>query len=272
MNEKRSSFILYPSSFIHEEEMYRFTTFTRSLALIHLRNRMVLFWNLLFPVMMLILYGTVFTPAATGAPEDFNFINWVLPGVLVFNALAFGLLTSSTMMMTMRELGVLRRLQATPMPAGQLIGAYLLVNVTIVLLQSLVIILVAVLFFDATVTAAGLLLALPMLLVGIVTFVALGQVVSGVAQTAGIALILGQIAYWALLFVTDMIMPLEVMPAWIQRVGVYLPSYAVVQLVRPPLLEGALDPNLGRNLLLATVYIVLAGVAAARLFRWSPRS
>ncbi len=192
--------------------------------------------------------------------------------MLVFNALAFGLLTSSTMMMTMRELGVLRRLQATPMPAGQLIGAYLLVNVTIVLLQSLVIILVAVLFFDATVTAAGLLLALPMLLVGIVTFVALGQVVSGVAQTAGIALILGQIAYWALLFVTDMIMPLEVMPAWIQRVGVYLPSYAVVQLVRPPLLEGALDPNLGRNLLLATVYIVLAGVAAARLFRWSPRS
>ena len=252
--------------------MYRFTTFTRSLALIHLRNRTVLFWNLLFPVLMLVLYGTVFTPNLTGASADFNFINWVLPGVLVFNALAFGLLTSSTMMMTMRELGVLRRLQATPMPAGQLIGAYLLVNVTIVLLQSLVIILVAVLFFDATVTAAGLLLALPMLLVGIVTFVALGQVVSGVAQTAGIALILGQIAYWALLFVTDMIMPLEVMPAWIQRVGVYLPSYAVVQLVRPPLLEGALDPNLGRNLLLATVYIVLAGVAAARLFRWSPRS
>ena len=34
--------------------MYRFTTFTRSLALIHLRNRMVLFWNLLFPVLMLV--------------------------------------------------------------------------------------------------------------------------------------------------------------------------------------------------------------------------
>ena len=252
--------------------MYRFTTFTKSLALIHLRNRMVLFWNLLFPVMMLVLYGTVFTPNATGAPADFNFINWVLPGVLVFNALAFGLLTSSSVMMTMRELGVLRRLQATPMPAGQVVAAYLLVNVTIVLLQSLVIIVVAMLVFDATVTAPGLLLALPMLLVGIVTFVALGQVVSGIAQTAGIALILGQIGYWALLFVTDMIMPLDVMPEWIQRVGVYLPSYAVVQLVRPPLMEGVLDPNLGRNLLLAVAYTVVAGLVAARLFRWSPRS
>ena len=252
--------------------MYRFTTFTRSLALIHLRNRTVLFWNLLFPVLMLVLYGTVFTPNLTGASADFNFINWVLPGVLVFNALAFGLITSSSLMLTMRELGVLRRLQATPMPAGQVVAAYLLVNVAIVLLQSLVIIAAAILLFDATVTAAGLLLTLPMLLVGIVTFVALGQVVSGVAQTAGIALIIGQVAYWALLFVTDMIMPLEVMPPWIQRVGVYLPSYAVVQLVRPPLLEGVLDPNLGRNLLLAVAYTVVAGFAAARLFRWSPRS
>ncbi len=252
--------------------MYRFTTFTKSLALIHLRNRMVLFWNLVFPVLMLVLYGVVFKPDFTGAPADFNFINWVLPGVLVFNALAFGLITSSSLMMTMRELGVLRRLQATPMPAGQLVGSYLLVNVTIVLLQSLIIILVAVLLFDATVTLSGLLLTLPMLLVGIVTFVALGQVVSGVAQTAAVASMAGQLAYFALLFVTDMIMPLEILPAWLQRVAVYLPSYAVVQLVRPPLMLTELDPNLGRNLLLAAVYILVAGFAAARLFRWSPRS
>jgi ABC-2 type transport system permease protein len=252
--------------------MYRFTTFTRSLALIHLRNRTVLFWNLLFPVLMLTLYATLFTTQFTGAPADFNFINWVLPGVLVFNALAFGLITSSSLMLTMRELGVLRRLQATPMPAGQVVAAYLLVNVTVVLLQSVIIIAAAVLFFDATVTLSGLLLTLPMLLVGIVTFVALGQVISGVAQTVAVASMAGQLAYFALLFVTDMIMPLSVMPAWIQRVAVYLPSYAVVQLVRPPLMLTELDPALGRNLLLAAVYIVAAGVVAARLFRWSPRS
>ena len=150
--------------------MYRFTTFTRYLALIHLRNRTVLFWNLLFPVLMLTLYATVFTTQFTGAPADFNFIDWVLPGVLVFNALAFGLITSSSLMLTMRELGVLRRLQATPMPAGQVVAAYLLVNVTIVLLQSAIIIATAALFFDATVTLSGLLLTLPMLLVGIITF------------------------------------------------------------------------------------------------------
>jgi ABC-2 type transport system permease protein len=252
--------------------MQRFITFTKALALIHLRNRTVLFWNLLFPVLMLVLYGVVFRGDMFDAPAGFNYINWVLPGVLVFNALAFGLITSSSMMLTMRENGVLRRLQATPMPAGQLVGAYLLVNVGIVLLQSLIIIAAAVLLFDASVTASGLLLALPMTLIGIITFVALGQIVSGIAQTAGVAVMAGQLVYFALLFVTDMIMPLEMMPDWIQRVAVYLPSYAVVQLVRPPLLLGELSPDLGLHLLVAAVYTVAAGLIAARLFRWSPRA
>lgn len=257
--------------------MKRFITFTRALALIHLRNRTVLFWNLLFPVMMLVLYGTVFSgnafagTAGAGAGAG-NYIDWVLPGVLVFNALAFGLITSSSMMMTMRDNGVLRRLQATPMPAGQLVGAYLLVNVAIVLLQSIIIIAAAVVLFDATVTAAGLLLALPMIFVGIMTFVALGQIVSGVAPSAGVGLMAGQLAYFALLFITDMILPLQMLPEWLQRAAVYLPSYAVVQLVRPPLMTGTLDPRFGLYLVVAVAYALAAGLIAARLFRWSPRS
>ncbi len=254
--------------------MKRFIAFTRALALIHLRNRTVLFWNLIFPVAMLVLYGTVFGGGSftAGMPDDVNYINWILPGVLVFNALAFGLITSSAMMMTMRENGVLRRLQATPMPAGQLVGAYLLVNVTIVLLQSLIIILAAVLLFDADVTAAGLAMVVPMILVGIITFVAIGQIVSGLAPTAGVALMAGQLIYFGMLFVTDMILPLEMLPGWLQRVAIYLPSYAVVQLVRPPLMSSALSPQTGQYLAVAAVYALVAGVIAARLFRWSPRS
>ncbi len=255
--------------------MHRFIAFTKALALIHLRNRTILFWNLFFPLLMLVLYGTVFSGEAFGggmAAYGVNYIDWVLPGVLVINALAFGLITSSSMMLSMREMCLLRRFQATPMPSGQLVGAYFLVNVTIVLMQSLIIIAAAVLLFDATITAVGLLLALPMVLVGILTFVAIGQVVSGLAPTSGVAVMGGQLLYFALLFVTDMMLPLAVLPDWLQRVAVYLPSYAVVQLVRPPLMEGIMPPDLGLHLTVAAVYAVAAGLVAARLFRWSPRA
>jgi ABC-2 type transport system permease protein len=196
----------------------------------------------------------------------------VLPGVLVFNALAFGLITSSSMMLSMREQGVLRRLQATPMPAGQLIGSYLLVNVVIVLLQSLIIVGTAVLLFDASVSAPGLLLALPMVMAGIITFLAVGQVVSGVSRTAGTAVIVGQLLYFGMMFTTDLIFPMTSLPQWLQEVVVWLPSYPVVQLIRPPLMEGVVSPDLWRNLAIAAVYTAVAAVVAVRLFRWEPRS
>jgi ABC-2 type transport system permease protein len=253
--------------------MKRFLTFTKALAKIHLRNRVVLFWNLVFPLFMLVIYGVVFRGDGTmiDAP-GFNYIDWVLPGVLVFNALSFGLITSSSMMLSMRELGVLRRLQATPMPAWQLITSYALVNMTIVLLQSLIIIAFAVVVFDATISATGLLLTLPMIIVGIVTFMAFGQIVGGLAPTAATAVIAGQLLYFTMMFTTDLIFPIDSLPAWLQGIVIYLPSYPVVQLIRPTMLEGTLPPNMALYLGLLLAYIVGAGFIAARLFRWEPRS
>lgn len=63
----------------------------------------------------------------------------------------------------------------------------------------------AVVLFDATITAVAV-AALPMILVGILTSVAMGQVVSGLAPTAGVAVMGGQLLDFALLFVTDMIL------------------------------------------------------------------
>lgn len=61
------------------------------------------------------------------------------------------------------------------------------------------------------------------------------------------------------------------LPEWLQRVAVDPPSYAVVQLVRPPLMDSFAPADLGQHLAVAVVYAVIAGLVAARLFRWVPR-
>jgi ABC-2 type transport system permease protein len=172
----------------------------------------------------------------------------------------------------MREKGVLRRLQASPIPAGQLMGSYLLVNVLIALLQSTIILVFAALVFRTPLTLDGALRALPMIVFGILAFVALGQVISGVAATAGVAVAIGQILNFSQMFITDMIMPMDMMPEWIQKVAPYLPAYATVQLVRPPLVEGSFSPDLWSNLLLMVAYTAVAALVAARLFRWAPQA
>jgi len=249
--------------------MRRFFVLTQAMTLMHLRNRTTLFWNLLFPIFLLVIYSQIF---GRNNVSGESYMTWAVPGVVVLNILTFGLLSSGTTMVQMREKGVLRRLQATPIPASQLVGSYLIVNVLIAMLQSTIILVFSALFFGTRLTLQGAALALPMMVFGILTFVALGQVISGVAPTAGTAVAVGQIVNFSQMFVTDMIMPMQFMPEWIQKLAPYLPAYAVVQLVRPPLMDGTLSPALWSNLAITAAYTVVAGALAARLFRWAPKA
>lgn len=242
--------------------MKRFLVFSKAMFLIHLRNSYVLFWNFAFPVFLMLIYGAIMRP----------FMQWLTPGVIVLNALSFGLVGSSAMMLEMREKGILRRLRATPMPALQLVSSYLLINVLLGLIQGGLILLTAVLLYRVPLSAAGLLLAVPMVVAAALTFLALGGVISGVAPKTGVATGAGMMVYFGLMFITDMIFPIDQLPDWLQRLAPYTPSYVAAQLVRAPLLEGALSPNWLAHLGLLLIYAVAAALLASRLFRWEPQA
>lgn len=242
--------------------MKRFLILTKAMTLMHLRNGYVLFWNFAFPVLLMLIYGAVMR----------QFMDYMTPGVIVLNAFSFGLVASSTMMLEMREKSVLRRLQATPLPAGQLIGSYLLVNIIIGVLQSTLIILTGVLLYRIPVTIPGLLLAYPMILAGLLAFMALGGIISGVAAKSGAATAVGMMIYFLLMFISDMVFPLDMLPDWLQNIVPYLPAYPVAQLVRSALLDATLDPRWITNLVLLCIYGIVGTLIAARLFRWEPKA
>lgn len=242
--------------------MKRFLILTKAMTLMHLRNGYVLFWNFAFPVLLMIIYGAIMS----------QYMDYMTPGVIVLNALSFGLVSSSTMMLEMREKGVLRRLQATPLPAAQLIGSYLLVNIVIGVLQSTLIILAGVLLYKVPVSAMGLLVAYPMILFGLLAFMALGGVISGVSAKAGSATAIGMTIYFLLMFISDMIFPLDMLPAWLQNVVPYLPAYPAAQLVRSAMLDVSLDAQWLSQVLLLGAYGIVATLIAAKLFRWEPKA
>ena len=242
--------------------MKRFLILTKAIFLMHLRNGFVLFWNFAFPVLLMLIYGVVMS----------QYMDYMTPGVIVLNALSFGLVGSSNMMLEMREKGFLRRLQASPLPAGQLIGSYLLVNLLIGILQSTLIIIAGVLLYKVPVSALSLALAYPMILAGLLAFMALGGIISGVAAKAGTATAVGMTIYSSLMFISDMVFPLDMLPNWLRNVVPYLPAYPVVQLVRSALLEATLDPKWLTHLFLLIAYGLGATFIAAKLFRWEPKA
>lgn len=248
--------------------MKRFLTLTHAMFMLHLRNRATLFWNMAFPILILVIYAVIFSTMTVGSQD---YMTWVVPGVLVFNTLAYGLLGSSSIMAQMREKGVLRRLQASPVPAGQLVGSYLLVNLGIAIVQSILILAFSVLVFQSPILPVNMLRAFPMLVIAILTSVSLGQLISGVASSLGAVIAIGQVVNFSQMFISDLIMPIRMMPEWIQKVAPYLPANAMVNLVRPPLLDGQYSPDLLFHLAVAAVYTLVCGALAALLFRWQPR-
>src|SRR5215204_1504530 len=242
--------------------MKRFLILTKAIFLMHLRNGFVLFWNFAFPVLLMLIYGVVMS----------QYMDYMTPGVIVLNALSFGLVGSSNMMLEMREKSVLRRLQASPLPAGQLIGSYLLVNLLIGILQSTLIIIAGILLYKVPVSGLSLALAYPMILAGLLAFMAMGGIISGIAAKAGTATAVGMTIYSSLMFISDMVFPLDMLPNWMRNVVPYLPAYPVVQLVRSALLEATLDPKWLSHLFLLAAYGIGATFIAAKLFRWDPKA
>ncbi len=249
--------------------MHRFLTLTKSLLLQTARNPQTLFWNLVFPVFLLVIYRFIFGGYAVDG-EDF--MRWVVPGIITLNIMSFGLIGGAVNVVEMREKGVLRRLRATPLPAFQFIGAYLVNYVIVCLLQSIFVIVVARLLFGVAYPAHNIAIALPLILISIVAFIALGQVISGAAQQMGVALAISQLLYFAQMFISDTVMPIDQLPGWLRVITPWLPSYAMGDLIRPALLSGGVNERFAFNLLLLIGYGLVAALIASRTFRWDPKS
>ena len=241
--------------------MKRFLIFTKAMFLMHLRSREVLFWNFAFPVFLMLIFGAIMR----------QYINWMTPGIIVLNALSFGLVSSATLLVEMRDKGILRRLRATPLPSIQLLGSYLSVNLLMGLCQAGLVLITAVLLYGMPLTAAGLALGLPLIVVGALAFLALGQLVGGLAPRAGAATAMGMTLYFGMMFISDLIFPVAQLPEWMQKIVPWLPSTLVINMVRPALLDATLDPQWLGHLALLAAYAVAATLVVSRVFRWDPR-
>jgi ABC-2 type transport system permease protein len=98
-------------------------------------------------------------------------------------------------------------------------------------------------------------------------FFALGYLIAGVAPTARIAQAVGMVAAFPMMFLSGSAIPLEVLPATIRKVAMFIPLTHVVTLMRG-LWAGE---GWGRHLTEAAVLggVLGAGMLlSARFFRW----
>lgn len=209
-----------------------------------------------------------FTFASEGVEDDsLTTIQYVTPGLLgwaVAMSAAFG---AAATLQGWRQSKLLRRLQLAPVATGTIVGARVTVTLLIALGQLAIFLGLGAAAFGLTLTGAWW-MAIPLVVVGTLCFMALGLLAGALAKTTEGAVNLANFFVLPMAFLSGSFFPLDGAPSWIQRVSDLLPL--------KHLNTGMLDVMVrGQGPSAALVPLaILAGFAiavtalAARLFRW----
>lgn len=233
---------------------------------LYLRDPVVPVISLLLPVALLLGLGGIPGLQET-LPElgGQRVIDTQLPGMMTLLAvttLAFTVLPAT--LATYRGNGVLRRLATTPVRPSMLLTVQLVLNLGFAVVAGVALIVSGHLVHGIAIPRqmAGFVLVF---LLGTASLFAIGLVIAAFAPDGKSAPGFGTILMFPLLFVGGMWIPRETMPIWLRQIGDYLPVAPFGQALRDTW-SGALP--YGRDLLVLALTLLVAGVTAARFFRW----
>jgi ABC-2 type transport system permease protein len=236
------------------------------------RNRSAVFFNIFSPVLFFLIFGSIFkndqgrlTP---GGPV-ISYPLFLLAGIIVVNQLAAGFYGGAVVLVTWRERGIFRRIQVTPTSVWQFILARVLAQMVVVVLQAALVIVMAQAVFGVHPDPDGAGWDIMFILTGALVFLALGQVVAARVKRVETANIIINVIWLPLMFFTNLFIPLQEMPDWLQRIGKVLPPYLVVDLLRSSIITGTTPTNALAEMAGLAIYFVVAILVAARLFQFS---
>ncbi|MEO8288650.1 MAG: ABC transporter permease [Chloroflexota bacterium] len=251
----------------------RFMLLVQANFLMYIRNKAAMFWVVLFPIGLMLIFGAIYGNQTIG-PESsgLTLISFITPGLIVLSIMSNGLVGNAGAMANFREKGILRRVQTTPLPVAHLILSRVVMQSCIMIGQAALMLATSVVVFNARYDVAGLLSALPWIVLGSVVFMAMGQAVAALVRKEETVSVVTQVINFPLMFLGGLWMPVTSMPDWLQGVSKFLPSTMLADLVRTPMLSSFhIEPTIpfAMALLGITAYLVGSVALSARFFKWS---
>lgn len=193
--------------------------------------------------------------------------DYTFTGLLGFAILGAAIFGPMNVFPELKKMGILRRLHTTPLRVWQYFVANMLSNAATGLLSIAAMMVVAILVFDLKIV--GNLAELAIFIVfGIVMMLGIGLAIGGWAKNERQAAPLGNIIVFPLMFLSGTFFPRFLMPEWLQGITTYLPLTPIIDGARMIMAEGKHLIDLGPQLLVIAIWLVIVYVIAFRVFRW----
>ncbi|MEO8468946.1 MAG: ABC transporter permease [Chloroflexota bacterium] len=212
--------------------------------------------------------GPVVVPEARAVQtESLTFISYLVPSILGMALMQLGVF-SAIPLVGDREKGILKRLNATPLRRWQLVGSNVLMRLIIGIVQTVVIVSVGALAFGVQISG-NLLLVAALVILGSMSFIALGYVIASFARTEDAANGMTSVVQFPLMFLSGTFFPIDSMPDFLKGIARVLPLTYLSDGLRQVMVGGTPFSPLWLCFAVLIGFLVICFAISARFFRWS---
>ncbi len=234
------------------------------------RNRLGALFTIGFSTLFLLLLGLTTNTSRLKVIGGQKAIQYYVPSFLAYGIMSACFTVLAITLVNRREVGLLKRLRLSPLPAWAMMAALFLSTVVVCVAQVVVLLVIGRLGFHlhGPTNYAALIVAL---VVGVGCFSALGVAVSTIIpnQDAGGPIV--NLVFFTLLFVSGTWYPLQSGSA-LAQVSSYLPVRSLITATFAPFdLRPGVSPWSWRDIAVMLVWGALGAMLAVRYFRWEPR-
>ena len=231
------------------------------------RNREGAIFIFIFPLLLYVLLASLYAGRdVNGVPSD----DYLLAGLFGYGAATTAFAGLAIILVTRRELGMLKRVRSTPLPAWMYLAGFLLSILVVFALQSVALLALGGLGFGASMPENWLGFAGAVVL-GCLAFAGLGVGAAALIRSAeGVSAVVN-VAVLPMAFLSGSFGPTDDYPAFLQAIADVLPLTYFLDIVNGIYLEGEsvfADPQ---ALAVVAAWGVAGLLVAARWFSWVPR-
>jgi ABC-2 type transport system permease protein len=231
------------------------------------RSRELAFFTFMLPVILFFLLGSVY---GEDEVEGVRGADYLLAGMVGYGCISTAFAGLAIMLVIRREQGILKRLRATPLPPATYLAAVLSSIVLVFALETLVLITIGRLAFDTALPDRPLSLAVALLL-GAVSFAALGVALSSLVRSAEGASAVVNAIYLPVSFISGAFFSPASFPAFLEAIANVLPLTYFIELVRNIMLHGSQVWDEPTAVAMVSAWGAVGLVVAVRSFKWEPR-
>lgn len=230
------------------------------------RNFVNLFFLLLFPVMMILIFGGIYGNKPQDMFHGFGTIDVSVPAYTGMIISVSGLMSLPLTLCEYREKKILKRFKATPISPSKVICSQFFVNAIMTIVGFLLLILVSKVVFDLQFDG-NILMVVSMFLLSLVSIFSIGFLIASLAPNMKAGTAIANIVYFPMLFLTGATLPLEVMPKFMQNIAKFLPVTHVVKVMQGSWLNSKISDYYVSIFILLGVSVVCY-ILSFKMFRW----